>query len=184
MIERQLEQLKRVIADMRDVTRITQAKIELHIEAMPVAELVRRAVDATHDLFETRGHRLHVEGADAPVTVWGDAARLSQALGHLLANAAKFTTMPGVVELRVQVEGASVELRVIDRGQGIAPDFLPHVFEAFAQEHHPTPRTSGGLGVGLTIARRIAELHGGDIRAASDGPGRGAEFVLSLPLRQ
>jgi PAS domain S-box-containing protein len=184
IIERQLEHLKRVIADMRDVTRIMQAKIELHPEALTVDQLVQRAVEATHEVFASRGHRLRIEGADRPLTVWGDASRLVQALGHLLANAARFTPLPGLVEVHVRTQGPMVEVHVIDRGQGIAPDFLPHVFEAFAQENHATPRTSGGLGVGLTIARRLAELHGGDIRAASEGPGRGAEFVLSLPLRQ
>ncbi|WP_280156213.1 PAS domain-containing sensor histidine kinase [Piscinibacter sp. XHJ-5] len=183
IIERQLDQLKRVIADMRDVTRVTQTRPELHCENVTVAEIVQRSVEATQGLFDSRGHRLHIEGADQAITVWGDAARLSQALEHLLANAAKFTTTPGVVDLRVELRGPSVELRVVDRGQGIAPDFLPHVFEAFAQENRATPRTSGGLGVGLTIAKRLAELHGGDVHAASEGTGHGAQFVLSLPVR-
>jgi signal transduction histidine kinase len=107
--------------------------------------------------------------------------RLAQALSHLLVNAAKFTPMPGAIELSVDADGPLVRFRVKDKGQGISPDFLPHVFEPFAQESHSKPRTNNGLGVGLTIAKRLAELHGGDIEASSAGAGLGAEFVLSLP---
>jgi PAS domain S-box-containing protein len=181
IIERQLEQLKRVIADMRDVTRVTQARLELHKEALAVDELVRLAVEAAQPTIDARGHRLRIDLPAAPCAVWGDAQRLSQALAHLLVNAAKFTPMPDVVELVCTCDGTTVQLQVKDRGQGIAPDFLTHVFEPFAQENHTTPRTSHGLGVGLTIARRLAQLHGGDVAGTSAGPGRGAEFVLSLP---
>ncbi|HEX6707301.1 MAG TPA: PAS domain-containing sensor histidine kinase [Albitalea sp.] len=182
IIERQLEQLKRVIGDMRDVTRITQAKVELHMEALPVNQLVSQAVDASQGLLDGRGHRLQLELPEAPLVVWGDPARLAQALGHLLCNAGKFTPIPGIVRVRARADGPMLRVEVEDNGQGISPDFLPHVFEPFAQEIQSTPRTHNGLGVGLTIARRLAQLHGGDITAASDGPGRGARFVLSLPL--
>jgi signal transduction histidine kinase len=183
IIERQLEQLKRVIADMRDVARITQAKIELRMEALPVDQLVSHAVDASQGLLEGRGHRLHLDLPEAPLAVWGDAARLTQALSNLLCNAGKFTPIPGVVQVRAKAHGPMLHIEVQDNGQDIAPDFLPHVFEPFAQQNQSTPRTNNGLGVGLTIARRLAQLHGGDITAHSDGPGQGATFVLSLPLQ-
>jgi signal transduction histidine kinase len=182
IIERQLEQLKRVIGDMRDVTRVTQARMELHKERLPVGDLVRSAVEAAQPLIDSRGHRLHLELPPEALAVCGDPVRLSQALSHLLQNAAKFSPVADVIELRAVVDDATVHLHVEDHGQGISPDFLPHVFEPFAQANHATPRTHHGLGVGLTIARRLAQLHGGDVTAASAGPGRGAEFVLTLPL--
>jgi len=185
IIERQLDQLTRVIGDMRDVTRVTQARaLELHKQTLGVDELVRLAVESADPTIRARGHRLRIDLPPAPCFVWGDAARLSQALAHLLGNAAKFTPGPDIIELRVETDGTTVRLLVKDRGQGIAPDFLPHVFEPFAQENHSTPRTSHGLGVGLTIARRLAQLHDGDVTGTSEGPGRGAEFVMSLPVQR
>ncbi|RQP22836.1 PAS domain-containing sensor histidine kinase [Piscinibacter terrae] len=182
IVERQLEQLQRVIGDMRDVTRITQAKVELHHQTLDVARLVKEAAGHAQPQIDSRGHRLSIRLGDTPLAVSGDEQRLSQALAHLLCNAAKFTAMPGVIEVFTTLEGGRVNIHVRDHGHGIAPDFLPQVFEPFAQESHSTPRTNNGLGVGLTIARRLAQLHGGDITAFSGGRGEGAEFVLSLPL--
>ncbi|HEX6364117.1 MAG TPA: PAS domain-containing sensor histidine kinase [Albitalea sp.] len=185
IIERQLEQLKRVIADMRDVTRVTQARaVELHKETLAVDQLVRLAVEAAQPALQERGHELKIDLPAAPCAVWGDASRLSQALSHLLGNAAKFSPAPGAIELRATCDGTTVRVHVRDHGQGISPDFMPQMFEPFAQESHSTPRTNHGLGVGLTIAKRLAELHGGDVTGTSEGPGRGAEFVLSLPQMQ
>jgi PAS domain S-box-containing protein len=184
IIERQLEQLRRVIGDMRDVTRVTQSCVDLHKETLPLDALVRLAVESAQPAIAACGHELLVELPAQPVAVCGDAQRLSQALAHLLANAAKFTPRPDVIELDAHSDGTTVQLRVKDHGQGIAPGFLPHMFEPFAQENHGSPRTSHGLGVGLTIARRLAQLHGGDVAGTSAGPGRGAEFVLSLPVLQ
>jgi signal transduction histidine kinase len=185
IIERQLEQLKSVITDMRDVTRVTQARaLELEKEALPVDRLIRLAVEAAQPTIESRGHRLQIDLPQTPCTVWGDPARLSQALAHLLSNAAKFTPAPDRIDLRVEADGTTVRLHVVDRGQGISHEFLPEMFEPFAQECHATPRTNHGLGVGLTIAKRLAELHGGEVTGTSEGPGRGAEFVLSLPCMQ
>jgi signal transduction histidine kinase len=147
-----------------------------------VAELVRHAVENAQPQIDGREHRLQLDLPDQPLTVCGDPMRLAQALSHLLINSAKFTPAGGRIEVSVRADGGSVHIHVKDSGQGIAPDFLPQVFEPFAQEAHSKPRTNGGLGVGLTIAKRLAELHGGDIHASSDGPGLGAEFVLSLPL--
>jgi PAS domain S-box-containing protein len=182
IIERQLDQLKHVIADMRDVTHVTQARPDLHKERIAVDELVRLAVESTLPSIEARGHTLRVEVPAEPVEVWGDRARLSQALAHLLGNAAKFTPIPSDIEVRASVDGGTVRIVVTDPGQGISLDFLPHVFEPFAQETPSSPRTIHGLGVGLTIAKRLAQLHDGDVTGSSDGPGRGACFVLSLPV--
>lgn len=181
IVERQLEQLRRVIADMRDVTRITQAKLELRRETVGVGDLLQQALETAQPQIDGRGHRLQVD-LPSGLTVLGDSMRLAQALSHLLVNAAKFTPDGGVIEVGGESDGGWVRIRVKDSGQGIDPDFLPHVFEPFAQENQSKPRTNHGLGVGLTIAKRLAELHGGDITASSAGHGRGAEFVLSLPL--
>jgi PAS domain S-box-containing protein len=181
IVERQLEQLRRVIADMRDVTRITQAKLELRRETLAVDDLLQQALETARPQIDSRGHRLQVD-AKPGLTVLGDSMRLAQALSHLLVNAAKFTPESGLIEVSADADGPWARIRVKDPGRGIAPDFLPHVFEPFAQEDHSKPRTNHGLGVGLTIAKRLAELHGGDITASSAGHGQGAEFVLSLPL--
>jgi signal transduction histidine kinase len=182
IVERQLDQLRHVIADMRDVTRITQAKLELEHEPVGIDELVRRALETAQPEIDARGHRLQLELPCERRMVLGDPMRLGQALSHLLVNAAKFMPVPGAIMLAVRTDGMRLSIHVKDRGQGIRPDFLPHVFEPFAQETQVAPRTNHGLGVGLTIAQRLAQLHGGDIVASSAGPGQGAEFALILPL--
>ena len=141
----------------------------------------QQALESTQPHIDRHGHQLQLD-VPSGLSVPGDSMRLAQALSHLLANAAKFTPTPGLIEVRAETDGDWLRIHVKDPGQGIAPDFLPHVFEPFAQENQAQPRTNHGLGVGLTIAKRLAELHGGDIAAFSDGHGRGAEFVLSLPL--
>lgn len=181
IVERQLDQLRRVIADMRDVTRITQAKIDLRREPIDIQSLVHSALEMAQPHIAS-GHRLQVDLPSERLTVCGDAMRLSQALSHLVVNAAKFSPTPATIELGAWRDGDRLHIRVKDFGHGIHADFLPHVFEPFAQETHSKPRTNHGLGVGLTIAKRLAELHGGDISAFSAGLGQGAEFVLSLPL--
>ncbi|MBW8829455.1 MAG: PAS domain S-box protein [Burkholderiales bacterium] len=181
IVERQLDQLRRVIGDMRDVTRITQAKLELQREKLAVTDLVREAITNAQPQLDHRGHRVNLRPGDESLAVAGDPMRLAQALSHLIVNAAKFTPVPGQVEVFTNAEGPLVQIHVRDHGQGIAPDFLPHVFEPFAQENQSKPRTNSGLGVGLTIAKRLAELHGGDIIGHSGGRNQGAEFVLSLP---
>lgn len=180
IVERQLDQLRRVIGDMRDVTRITQAKVELRRERLSVADLVRDAIANAQPHIDSRGHRVQVVHCDDSISVSGDAMRLAQALCHLVVNASKFTPMPGQIDIFTSVEGPLVRIHVRDLGQGIGADFLPHVFEPFAQENQTKPRTNNGLGVGLTIAKRLAELHGGDIVAHSDGRNRGSEFILVL----
>jgi len=145
-----------------------------------VGELLQQALETAQAQIDSREHRLQVD-IPPELTVLGDSMRLAQALSHLLVNAAKFSPPGGQIDVTAGTDGAWVRVRVKDTGQGIAPDFLPHVFEPFAQENQSKPRTNHGLGVGLTIAKRLAELHGGDITASSAGPGQGAEFVLSLP---
>jgi PAS domain S-box-containing protein len=180
IVERQLDQLRRVIGDMRDVTRITQAKVDLRREQLDVGDLIRDAIANAQAQIDSRGHRIQARPPEVPVAVQGDSMRLAQALSHLLVNAGKFTPMPGQIEVFTSTDGPQVRIHVRDRGQGIGADFLPHVFEPFAQENQSKPRTNNGLGVGLTIAKRLAELHGGDIVAHSAGRNQGSEFILVL----
>ncbi|HMC16511.1 MAG TPA: PAS domain-containing sensor histidine kinase [Albitalea sp.] len=182
IIERQLEQLRCLLADVVDVTRIRQAKIGLNKRSVAIGEVVRAAVEANSAQLESRRHRLRTELPETPLWVDADFERLAQALGHVISNAARFTPDPGIIVVALTCDGEQLKLSVKDTGQGISPEFLPHVFDPFEQEDQTLTRRQSGLGVGLTIARRLAQLHGGDLQAFSDGPGHGAEFVFTLPL--
>ncbi|MGZ5236419.1 MAG: PAS domain-containing hybrid sensor histidine kinase/response regulator [Caldimonas sp.] len=182
ILERQVGRLGRLVEELIDVTRAAQGQISLVRERVSIDGVVQMAVANSHDKLNAGGHRLEVDVAEHHLHVRGDAARLAQALANLIGNAAKFTPQPGVVSIAVGRVARTVHLSVKDSGQGIAADFLPHVFELFAQQDQTLARSLGGMGVGLTLARRIAQLHGGDIEAFSDGPGQGAEFILWLPL--
>jgi PAS domain S-box-containing protein len=178
--ERQCDQLGRLIDDLLDVARITQARINLRKERLPLAEVVHRAVEATQDVVEDRGHRLELSVLD-DVHVEADPARLEQVVVNLLTNAAKYTEPGGHVFVSVWRQGIDAVVQVRDTGVGISADVLPHVFELFAQGERTLDRAQGGLGIGLTLVRRIVELHGGRVEAHSDGVGKGAEFEVRLP---
>ena len=182
ILERQVGRLGHLIEDLIDVTRAAQGQISLVRVPVSVESVVQAAVSATHDKFLAGGHRLDVEVPDERLYVRGDSARLAQALGHLIGNATKFTPAPGVVAIVVRRVAKTVQITVRDRGRGIAADFLPRAFELFAQHDQSKGRTTAGLGIGLTLARRVAQLHGGDVEGFSEGPGHGSEFVLRLPL--
>jgi len=182
ILDRQVGRLGHLIEDLIDVTRAAQGQISLVRAPASVDSIIQAAVAATHDKILTGGHRLDVDLPDERLRVRGDSARLAQALGHLIGNAAKFTPEPGVVAIVVRRVAKTVQIAVRDRGLGIAADFLPHAFELFAQHDQSKGRTTSGLGIGLTLARRVAQLHGGDVEGFSDGPGHGSEFVLWLPL--
>jgi PAS domain S-box-containing protein len=182
ILERQVARLRHLIEDLIDVTRAAQGQISLVREQMSVDSMVQAAVASSHDKLTTGGHRLEVDVPDERVFVRGDRGRLAQALAHLIVNAAKFTFEPGTVSISVRRAAKTVQISIKDRGEGIDPKFLPHAFELFAQQDQTLARTLGGLGVGLTLARRIAQLHGGDVEGFSEGAGRGSEFVLWLPI--
>lgn len=182
IIDRQVETMRRLVGDLVDVTRLTHGQISLHREEVLLEDLVRAAVESAQARVDAGGHTLRIDLPPTRLVLDGDSVRLAQALANLISNAAKFTPAPGVIDIAARASRQVLRITVSDRGQGIRPDFLPHVFDLFAQQDQSLARTQGGLGVGLTLARRIAHLHGGDIEAASDGPGRGAQFVLSLPL--
>ena len=180
--DRQLQNLVRLIDDVADVSRAARGEVELVRQPADLDEIVRRAVEAARPEFDARGHALEFAAADAPLPVDGDAARLAQAVGHLLHNAAKFTPPGGRVRVAVARADGEAAVTVADNGVGIAADQVGRVFEPFVQEHATAERRQGGLGIGLTLARSLVELHGGRLDARSGGRGLGAEFVVRLPV--
>lgn len=182
MIDRQVEHLARLVDDLLDVSRITQGKITLQKEPTEVRTIISRAVEASRPVIEAYKHRLIVSDPPPRLRVDGDVVRLTQAVANLLNNAAKYTPSGGRIWLSAGVEGGSVVVRVKDTGVGMSADLLPHVFELFMQAHESLDRSKGGLGIGLTLVKRLVEMHGGSVHALSEGPGRGSEFVLVLPL--
>jgi len=182
VIERQTSQLTRLVDDLLDVTRIERGKVELKPEVVDLRDIVRRTCDDYRDTFEQRDIELHVTAPARPVTVRGDPARLAQVIGNLLHNAAKFSPARGVVTVVVGQAAAGAELRVRDTGVGISPEQLDRLFEPFAQVDQGLARTGGGLGLGLSLVKGLVEMHGGTVAGRSDGPGQGAEFVVTLPL--
>ncbi|MEW6271673.1 MAG: PAS domain S-box protein [Thermodesulfobacteriota bacterium] len=175
------DQLVRLVDDLLDVARISRGMITLQRERVCIASIVDRAVEATRMLVEERDHRLSIVLPDGPLEVDGDQARLEQVLVNLITNAAKYTERGGHIEVRAQRRDGEAVLRVKDDGSGIASDMLPRVFDLFSQGERSLERAQGGLGIGLTVVRRLVELHGGRVEAHSAGPGKGAELVVRLP---
>ncbi len=182
VIDRQAAHLSRLVEDLLDVTRIARGKIELHREGIDLARVVALAADDHRAFMLERG--LHFEASVPAEPVWllGDATRLTQAIGNLLQNAAKFTHEGGRITINLSRDETAAVLRVEDTGMGIAPEVVAHVFEAFMQADRSLHRSRGGLGLGLALVRALAELHGGTAVAESEGVGRGARFTLRLPL--
>jgi len=184
ILERQVGRMGHLIEELIDVTRAAQGQITLVREQVSIESVVQAAVAASHDKLTAAGHRLDVDVPDERLFVRGDRGRLAQALSHLIINAAKFSFEPSTIAISVRRAARTVQIAVKDQGAGIDPKFLPHAFELFAQQDTTLARSLGGLGVGLTLARRIAQLHGGDVEGFSEGPGRGSEFVFWLPLTE
>jgi len=182
VLRRQTAQLARLVDDLLDVTRISSGKVSLDGARLDLGELARAACDDHRPLFSREGVTLAFEPPPAPVWVEGDATRLSQVVGNLLHNAAKFTPGGGRVDVAVRAAGGLAEVAVRDTGAGMEPAGIERMFEPFVQAERSLARTKGGLGLGLALARGLVELHGGRIRARSEGLGRGSEFVVSLPL--
>ncbi|WP_047193624.1 PAS domain S-box protein [Caldimonas brevitalea] len=183
IVDRQLSHLTRLVDDLLDVGRITTGKISLKRQRIGFREVVQRSVEATRPLLAERGHELSVKLPPQAVMVWGDDTRLVQVLQNLLSNAAKYTDPGGRVSVRVDVEDGFVVASVSDNGRGIAPDALQRIFDLFVQEDSDGEGASGdgGLGIGLTLARTLIEMHGGTLRAESEGRGRGSRFTVRLP---
>jgi PAS domain S-box-containing protein len=184
VIERQTGHLARLVDDLLDVSRITRGKLRLQTEPMDLNAAIQRALEAARPLIEQRKHRLEVALAPESLLVHGDMTRLAQVAINLLNNAAKYTPEGGEIRVSSAVEAGDVVMSVRDNGVGIPPSLLERVFDLFAQGERTLDRSEGGLGIGLTLARRLVELHGGTITARSAGPGQGAEFAIRLPHLQ
>jgi CheY-like chemotaxis protein len=181
VVDRQSRHMARLLDDLLDVSRIVCGKLALDLRRCPLAAIVESAVDAARPLIAARQHRFDLELPDEPLYLEADSTRLSQVLTNLLNNAALYTPDGGRIRLCAQGQDERILIRVIDNGEGIAPELRARLFEAFTQGPRPLDRAPGGLGLGLVIAARLTTLHGGHIEAHSDGPGQGAEFRLSLP---
>jgi PAS domain S-box-containing protein len=182
MMERQLSNLVRLVDDLLEVSRITSGKIELRKETVDLAAVVRSAVETVGPLVESRHQKLDVRLSPEPVLLEADAVRLAQVVANLLNNAAKYTEEGGQICLTAQREGDTAMVRVRDTGAGIPAEMLPQVFGLFMQTDRTMGRSQGGLGIGLPLVKSLVQLHGGSVEAHSEGPGRGSEFVIRLPL--
>lgn len=182
MMERQLEQMVHLIDDLMDLSRISNGKIDLRRERIELAKAIQQAVDTSQPFIAQADHELLLKFPPGPIYVNADLTRLVQVFSNLLNNAAKFTERGGRIRLTVQEVGAEAVVLVQDNGIGISTEMLPHVFEMFTQIDGNLERSKGGLGIGLSIVRRLVEMHGGSIEARSEGLGKGSEFVVRLPV--
>jgi CheY-like chemotaxis protein/two-component sensor histidine kinase len=163
------------------VTRIARNKMKLRTERIELGTVVRNAVEISRPIIEVAGHELTVTLPDDPIYVDADAARLAQVFSNLLNNAAKYTERRGRITLTLQREGNHAAVRVKDTGVGISAEHLPNIFEMFSQVERSLEHSQGGLGIGLSLAKRLTEMHGGTIEANSEGPNKGSEFIVRLP---
>ena len=182
MMERQLTQMVRLVDDLMDVSRISQGKLELRKERVPLAAVLNSAVETSRPLIEQSGHELTVTLPKQPLIVEADMTRLAQVFLNLLNNAAKYGERGGQIQLTVERQGSDAVVTVKDTGIGIAADQLPRIFEMFTQVDRSMEKSQGGLGIGLTLVKRLVEMHGGTVDARSEGPGKGSEFVVRLPI--
>lgn len=181
MMSRQLQHLTELVNDLLDVSRITRGRIELNRQQLVLQTVLTHALEMVDRQMTERRHRLTMELPDEDMLVDGDATRLAQVFSNLLSNAAKFTDPEGEISLACGRQAATWVVRLTDNGAGIAPEFLSRIFDLFTQADRSLERSQGGLGLGLTVARQVVEMHGGTIEAFSDGIGRGSEFVVTLP---
>jgi signal transduction histidine kinase/ActR/RegA family two-component response regulator len=181
VIDRQTLHLTRLVDDLLDISRISRGVIELRLETLDLADIVARALESSEPAIEARRHRLRVELPQKPLRVQGDLVRLTQVVSNLLTNAAKFTDEAGQIWLTVEAAETEIAIRVRDSGRGIDPAQLALLFDLFFQVDHTIERTEGGLGIGLSLAKRLVEMHGGTIEVHSEGAGMGSEFCVRLP---
>ncbi len=182
VIERQLLQLTRLVDDLLDVSRITRGKINLVRERVDLAELVARAVETVRPAIEAREHVLIIDVPEQTLWLYADPVRVTQVLGNVLANAAKYTDVGGRISVTARRRLRDAEIVVQDNGIGIAPEVLPRIFDLFTQLDQPIDRPRSGLGIGLALVRRLVEMHGGTVSVFSAGPGCGSEVVIRMPI--
>ena len=182
VMERQISHLVRLVDDLLEVSRITRGIIEIQREPLDLRDIIRAAVETSRPAIAAAAHKLHIELPDTPLPISGDAVRLTQVFANLLNNAAKYTNAGGHIAVSARIEGAQTVVIIRDDGIGIDPGHLASVFEMFTQVDRSNRRTQGGLGIGLTLVRSLVIMHGGSVAARSEGPDRGSEFEVRLPL--
>jgi PAS domain S-box-containing protein len=182
IMSRQVDHLVRLVDDLLEVSRIESGKIELRSETVELSRVLASAIETSRPLIDAGGHQLIVDGPRTGLAVDGDSIRLSQVFANLLNNAAKYTEPGGTIWLSAREEGALAVISVRDTGVGIAAEMLPNVFEMFSQAHRSQRRAQDGLGIGLSLVRRLVEMHGGTVVARSGGIGHGSEFTVRLPV--
>ena len=182
VIDRQVLVMARLLEDLLDVSRIARNKLELRKEPVELAALVEAALETSRPTIDAARHQVTVTLPPEPVHIEADPVRLAQVFANLLNNAAKYTEENGHIWLSAAQQGTEVMVSVKDSGIGIASEMLPQIFEIFAQASPALERSQGGLGIGLSLVRGLVELHGGAIEAFSDGPGKGSEFIVRLPI--
>ena len=182
MVERQASQLTRLVDDLLDVSRVMRGKIELRLEPINLNDVIQQALETAEPMVHAREHQLDLQLPDEQLQVQADAIRLSQVLSNLVTNAAKYTEPNGHLRVSASTENDSAVVRISDDGIGIAPEQLNGIFDLFVQVDPTTTRSQGGLGIGLTLAKNLIEMHGGSITASSKGLGCGSEFTLRIPL--
>ena len=182
MMDQALNQMVRLVDDLLDASRITTGKLQLRKEWVELAAVVQSAVETSRPLIDEQGHKLTVTLPPAPVLLDADPIRMAQVFSNLLNNAAKYSEEGGHIALTAEMQGEEVMVRVTDRGIGIPAEHLPRIFEMFAQVDTAFDRSQGGLGIGLSLVKGLVGMHGGRIDAHSDGPGKGSEFVVRLPV--
>jgi two-component system CheB/CheR fusion protein len=182
MMNRQVMHLVRLVDDLLDVSRITRGLVELRREPVDLVQVANQAVEMAAPAIEGRGHDLALTLPRKPLRVEGDPTRLTQVFFNLLSNAAKYTDPGGRIDFRVDREGDGAVIRVRDNGNGMEAELVPKVFDLFTQGERTPDRSQGGLGLGLTLVKRLVEMHGGSVQARSEGPGKGSEFTVRLPL--
>jgi CheY-like chemotaxis protein len=182
VIERSARAQRQLIDDLLDVSRIVTGKLRMDVRPSDPSSFIDAAVDAVRPAAEAKGVRMQKVMDTGLISIPGDPVRLQQVIWNLLSNAIKFTPRGGRVQIRSERVNSHLEIVVSDTGQGISPDFLPHVFDRFRQADQKTSRQHGGMGLGLAIVRHLVELHGGNVSAASDGEGKGSTFIVRLPI--
>jgi len=182
IIDRQIDHLTRLVDDLLDISRITHGKIELQLERIPLQTVVDYAIEITRPLLEARRHEFRFEPKGEGIRVLGDSARLSQIISNLLSNAVKFTEPGGHIQAGIHLADPHAIVRVRDNGIGISSELLTRIFDLFAQGDRSLDRAQGGLGLGLSLVKRLVELHGGNVEARSEGHGKGSEFSVRILL--
>jgi len=182
IMERQLRQMVRLIDDLLDVSRITRDKLNLRVSTVDLGEVIRTAIEASQPLLDSAGHTLEVDVETGQMPIKADAVRLAQVFSNLLNNAGKYTDHGGRITVNARRIGDDYAICVRDTGLGLTPQQLKEVFDLFVQVDSSLERARGGLGIGLTLVRRLVEMHRGRVEARSEGPGRGSEFIVYLPL--